>query len=99
MSQTTFQKVLNTDGETKVFSSNSVVNYKATNYSETLSRFELLKDDSIIINDSFQDDQWVCKNIGTHRKVTIDFKYLKKYKDFLIPIKTFVVYLLKQNIA
>lgn len=99
MNQTTFQKVLNTDGETKVFSSNSVVYYTATNYSETLSRFESLKDDSIIINDSFQDDQWLCKNIGTHRKVTIDFKYFKKYKDFLIPIKTFAVYLLKQNIA
>lgn len=99
MNQTTFQKVLDSDSETKVFSSKEVLNYKTEDYSEVLEHFGLLRDDNIIINGSFQDDIWLCKNIGTHRKVNIDFKYFKKYKELLQQIKTFVVYLLKQNKA
>ena len=99
MNQTTFQKVLDNGSETKIFSSNAVLKYSSANYSDILSNFESLKEDNIIISGSFQDDKWLCNYVGTHRKVTIDFKQFKKYKEFLLPIKTLATYLLKQNVA
>lgn len=99
MKQATFQKVLDSESQTKIFQSNADLNYSNVNLSDTLGNFQSLKDDNTIISGLFQDDKWLCNNIGTHRTVTIDFKTFKKYKEFLLPIKIFATYLLKQNTA
>lgn len=93
MNQTTLQKVLDNDSETKVFSSNAILNYSNINYFETLENFESLKEDDIILIGSFQDDRWLCNHKGTHRKVNIDFNRFKKYRELLLPIKTFATYI------
>jgi integrase len=99
MKQTTIQKVLDYDSQTKIFQSNVEINYSNAHLPDTLWNFNSLQLDGIVISGSFREDQWVCNNKGSHRTVNLDFKEFRRYKTFLLPIKTFVTYLLKQNTA
>ncbi|HDR4496546.1 TPA: site-specific integrase, partial [Bacillus cereus biovar anthracis] len=98
MKKKSYTKVLQFDEGTKVFQAKTQMEYKHNNLKETILLFELLKKDNVILKGEFQSIRWLCSNINTYRRVNFIFD-LEDYKEFIQPVKSYVLNSLQQQKA